>query len=51
MAITTDSRLGWAPISEVDPDLCADKAPDWRELMPDHWVACHFAGRPNFSPN
>jgi oligopeptide/dipeptide ABC transporter ATP-binding protein len=31
--------------------LCADQTPDWRELMPDHWVACHFAGRPNFSPN
>jgi peptide/nickel transport system ATP-binding protein len=31
--------------------LCADKTPDWRELMPDHWVACHFADRPNFSPN
>ena len=30
--------------------LCADKAPDWRELMPGHWVACHFADRPNFSP-
>ena len=27
-------------------DLCAEKTPDWRELMPDHWVACHFAGSP-----
>jgi oligopeptide/dipeptide ABC transporter ATP-binding protein len=31
--------------------LCAEKTPDWRELRPDHWVACHFADRPNFSPN
>ncbi len=21
---------------------CAASAPDWRELAPDHWVACHF---------
>ncbi len=28
--------------------VCADKSPDWRELAPDHWVACHFADRPNF---
>ena len=31
--------------------LCAEKTPDWRELKPDHWVACHFADRPNFSPD
>jgi peptide/nickel transport system ATP-binding protein len=31
--------------------LCADATPDWRELGPDHWVACHFADRANFSPN
>ena len=31
--------------------LCAEKTPDWRELAPDHWVACHFAGRPDFAPN
>jgi peptide/nickel transport system ATP-binding protein/oligopeptide transport system ATP-binding protein len=31
--------------------LCADRTPDWRELMPGHWVACHFADRPDFSPN
>ncbi len=30
--------------------LCADKMPDWRELESDHWVACHFADQPNFSP-
>jgi oligopeptide/dipeptide ABC transporter ATP-binding protein len=29
---------------------CAEQTPDWRELAPDHWVACHFADRPNFSP-
>jgi oligopeptide/dipeptide ABC transporter ATP-binding protein len=31
--------------------VCSAQAPDWRELAPDHWVACHFADRPNFSPN
>jgi oligopeptide/dipeptide ABC transporter ATP-binding protein len=31
--------------------VCADKSPDWRELAPDHWVACHFADRPNFGAN
>jgi oligopeptide/dipeptide ABC transporter ATP-binding protein len=24
-------------------DLCANKTPEWRELLTDHWVACHFA--------
>ena len=23
---------------------CAQRVPDWRELRPGHWVACHFAG-------
>lgn len=23
--------------------LCAAEPPEWRELQPDHWVACHFA--------
>jgi peptide/nickel transport system ATP-binding protein/oligopeptide transport system ATP-binding protein len=31
--------------------LCTEKMPDWRELQPDHWVACHFAEHPNFAPN
>lgn len=31
--------------------ICAEKSPEWRELKPDHWVACHFAGRPDFSPS
>ncbi|MGY3491630.1 ABC transporter ATP-binding protein [Bradyrhizobium sp. USDA 4502] len=31
--------------------LCTDRVPEWRELKPDHWVACHFADRLNFSPN
>jgi peptide/nickel transport system ATP-binding protein/oligopeptide transport system ATP-binding protein len=30
---------------------CAEQTPAWRELAPDHWVACHFADRLNFSPN
>jgi oligopeptide/dipeptide ABC transporter ATP-binding protein len=31
--------------------VCAERTPGWRELAPDHWVACHFADRPNFSPS
>jgi peptide/nickel transport system ATP-binding protein len=23
-------------------DLCKSEIPDWRELRPNHWVACHF---------
>jgi oligopeptide transport system ATP-binding protein len=22
--------------------ICAEKVPDWREVAPDHWVACHM---------
>ena len=22
--------------------ICADKVPEWRELVPGHWVACHL---------
>jgi len=29
---------------------CAEETPAWRELKRDHWVACHFADRPNFAP-
>ncbi|HAQ83247.1 MAG TPA: peptide ABC transporter ATP-binding protein, partial [Bradyrhizobium sp.] len=31
--------------------LCTERVPEWRELKPDHWVACHFADRPIFSNN
>jgi len=24
-------------------DICAEKYPDLREVVPDHWAACHFA--------
>ncbi|MHB1119277.1 MAG: ABC transporter ATP-binding protein [Bellilinea sp.] len=27
------------PIAE---QICAEKKPDWREVAPDHWVACHM---------
>ncbi|MCC5812913.1 MAG: ATP-binding cassette domain-containing protein [Ectothiorhodospiraceae bacterium] len=23
--------------------VCAEHVPEWRELRPDHWVACHFS--------
>jgi oligopeptide transport system ATP-binding protein len=22
--------------------ICAEQMPEWREVVPDHWVACHF---------
>jgi peptide/nickel transport system ATP-binding protein/oligopeptide transport system ATP-binding protein len=25
-------------------DLCASSEPEWREVEPDRWAACHFAG-------
>jgi oligopeptide/dipeptide ABC transporter ATP-binding protein len=31
--------------------VCAEQTPAWRELAPDHWVACHFADSANFSPS
>ena len=30
------------PIAE---QICADVTPDWKEIKPDHYVACHFAER------
>jgi len=24
-------------------DICSKQIPDWREVAPDHWVACHLA--------
>lgn len=31
--------------------VCTEQPPDWRELVPGHWVACHFADHPNLSPS
>jgi oligopeptide/dipeptide ABC transporter ATP-binding protein len=31
--------------------VCSSMTPDWRELAPDHWVACHFAESASFSPS
>ena len=28
------------PIAE---DICSQEIPEWRELQPEHWVACHLA--------
>ena len=25
-------------------DVCAAQEPEWREMEPGHWAACHFAG-------
>jgi peptide/nickel transport system ATP-binding protein/oligopeptide transport system ATP-binding protein len=30
-------------------DLCASREPEWREVEPSHWAACHFAGTPTVS--
>lgn len=30
---------------------CGQEEPEWRELAPDHFVACHFAGDKAFSEN
>jgi oligopeptide/dipeptide ABC transporter ATP-binding protein len=27
-------------------ERCAHDVPEWRELTPGHWVACHYAGEP-----
>jgi oligopeptide transport system ATP-binding protein len=31
------------PRCAIAVDLCSQKAPEWREIKPDHWVACHEA--------
>jgi len=27
----------------IAQELCSQEIPAWRELRPDHWVACHLA--------
>jgi oligopeptide transport system ATP-binding protein len=27
----------------IAKELCSAESPEWREVEPDHWVACHFA--------
>lgn len=31
------------PIAE---DICRNELPEWREVIPEHWVACHLAQAP-----
>lgn len=31
------------PIAE---DICSQEVPEWREVVPEHWVACHLAEKP-----
>ena len=31
------------PRCPIAVDLCSQQAPQWREIKPDHWVACHEA--------
>jgi oligopeptide/dipeptide ABC transporter ATP-binding protein len=28
-------------------DLCSQENPQWREISPDHWVACHLVNELN----
>ena len=32
-------------------DRCRNEVPEWRELEPEHFVACHFAGQLDGSRN
>jgi oligopeptide/dipeptide ABC transporter ATP-binding protein len=27
--------------------ICAEKQPEWREITPQHWVACHLVEKDN----
>jgi oligopeptide transport system ATP-binding protein len=27
----------------IAQDLCSKTTPEWREILPDHWIACHLA--------
>ena len=29
-------------------ERCSQDVPEWREIEPNHWVACHFADRPGW---
>ena len=40
------SGCGFRTRCPLAADLCAAKAPDWREISDGHWVACHFVGAP-----
>jgi len=27
-------------------ERCAAEVPQWREIRPSHWIACHYPGEP-----
>lgn len=31
------------PRCPITQDICKQETPAWREVTPNHWVACHFA--------
>ncbi len=37
------TTLTYAGLRMTAQALCAEAKPEWRELRPDHFVACHFA--------
>lgn len=41
--INPPSGCRFHPRCQYATDLCAQKEPDWRELKPGHFVACHYA--------
>ncbi len=30
------------PRCPIASEICSEKIPEWREVIPDHWVACHL---------
>ena len=41
--INPPSGCRFHPRCQYATDLCSQKDPDWREIKPGHFVACHFA--------
>lgn len=41
--INPPSGCRFHPRCQYATDLCSQKEPDWRELKPGHFVACHYA--------
>jgi oligopeptide transport system ATP-binding protein len=42
--INPPSGCRFHPRCSLADGLCAKQKPDWREVTPEHWIACHHAG-------